>query len=214
MKDIYNISMISIYKDNNFKKYLLHITLIFCGILIFGILCGYFMPHAVSVPVVKYVFEDSVSAKAIELSDGGLKSILFFVNNAIVALMLIIVPLLYYRLVGDNIYNKRRVEPIWISRLMIFLQTILIGVVIGYAAPVINNNVLVVTSLVPHGVFEIFGFLVASALGIWFVKEKYVQEVGYKGLIKMFAIYVLPMIFVAAMIETYITPWLMSLVIK
>ena len=204
--------MISIYNDNKFKKYLLHTALLFCGVLIIGILCGYFMPHAVTAPAVKYVFEDSVSAKAVELTSDNYRAILFFVNNAIVALMLIVVPLIYYRLIGDNVENKRRVEPIWISRLMIFLQTILIGVVIGYAAPVINNNLLVVTSLVPHGIFEITGFLIASALGIWFVKEKYAQEYGYRGLVKMFAAYVLPMIFLAAMIETYITPWLMWLV--
>jgi len=204
--------MILIYNDANFKKYLLHITLLFCGVMVLGILCGYFMPHAITAPAVNYVFHDSVSAKAIKLTSDNYKAILYFVNNTIVSLMLIIIPLLYYRLIGDNIENKRRIEPIWISRMMIFGQTIMIGIVIGYSIPVINNNLLIVMALVPHGIFELTGFLITSALGVWFVKEKYVQEIGYKGLLKIFLMYVLPAIFVAAMIETYITPWLMGMV--
>lgn len=206
--------MIAPFKDDKFKKYLLQVTLIFCGALIFGMVCGYFMPHNMTYTAVSYVFNDSASAKIVSISDNdGLKSLLYFVNNSIVAALLMVIPLLYYNLLGklnDPLSDKWRIEPIWISKIMLSLQTLLIGVVIGFIAPIRNNNLLVITSILPHGIVEIPASLIACAIGIWFIQEKYVQEIGYRGVVKLFAIYVLPLLFLAAMLETYVTPFLMS----
>jgi len=215
MPDIYNYIMISLYKDNIFKKYLIQVIWIFCGFWVLGIVAGYFAPHNLTSVAVNYVMVGSASAKIIHIADDSFaKVLLYFINNSIVALMFVIVPSIYYKQIGDNPEGKRRIEPIWISRFMIMLQTVLIAVVIGYAIPLINNNLLIVTSLLPHGIIEIPAFLIASALGAWFVAETYPRiEIGYKGLVKLFVIYVLPTLFIAAILEAYLTPYLIGLII-
>jgi len=208
--------MISIYSDKKFKIYLWQVTLIFCGFLIFGMLCGYFAPHDVAAATFKYVVHDSASAKIINISnEEGPKSLLYFFNNSIVALLLVVIPTLYFKLIGNSDGSKWRIDPIWISRMVLIIQAVSIGVIIGYAAPIINNNLLVITSLLPHGIIEITAFLIASAMGVWFISEENIRNIiGYKGLIKLFIIYVSPTLFIAAMIESYITPYLMSIIMS
>lgn len=204
--------MINLYRDIDFKKYLWQSILIFCGFLVLGMLIGYFVPHNVTAIAVEYTMSGSASAKVVNISDDVLfKFVVYFFNNAFVALLFaVLMPLIYYRNLKD--VNSINVNPIWISRFGLSIQAGFPGILIGYAIPLINNNLLIVTALVPHGIIEISAILIAAAMGIWFVNGKYLHIIGYKGLTKLYVVYILPMVFVAAAIEAYVTPWLMSLV--
>ena len=168
--------MINLYHDIDFKKYLCQSALIFCGFLILGMAIGYFIPHGVTAVAYNYVIHESASAKIINISDDSLfKVLLYFINNSIVALIFaVLIPLVYYRNLKD--VNKLDIgNPVWISRFVLAIQAILPGIIIGYALPIINNNLLVAASLLPHGIIEIPAFIIAAAMGLWFINGKYLH---------------------------------------
>jgi len=114
---------------------------------------------------------------------------------------------------GEKKNGNFRIEPIWISRFAIIMQALPIGIVIGYGTGIINNNLIVITSLLPHGIIEVCALLIAATLGLWFAMEQSVKDVlGYRGIGMIFIKIVVPAIFVAAIIETYVTPYLVTLV--
>jgi uncharacterized membrane protein SpoIIM required for sporulation len=204
--------MINLYRDTDFNKYILQSALIFCGFLIFGIMIGYLLPHTATAGVINYTLHDSASAKIIHFSDDPLfKVLLYFLNNSFVALLFaVILPLVYYRNLKE--IDNTDANPVWLSRFVLAIQAILPGIFIGFAIPIINNNLLVVSSLLPHGIIEIYAFIIAASMGLWFINGKYLHTIGYSGLVKLYAVYILPMMFTAAVIEAYITPWIMTMV--
>lgn len=207
------------FGDISYKKYEQHVMMIFLIFLFIGLSIGYYMPHSISVPVVKSVVTDSASAKLMDVADdnGPLKVVLFFVNNITVAILLMILPMIYssciLMITGEKKNGNFRIEPIWISRFAIIMQALPIGIVIGYGTGIINNNLIVITSLLPHGIIEVCALLIAATLGLWFAMEQSVKDVlGYRGIGMIFIKIVVPAIFVAAIIETYVTPYLVTLV--
>ena len=77
----------------------------------------------------------------------------------------------------------------------------------------------VILSLLPHGILEIPAVLLSGGLGIWIGagvlktlagnKEDVRSRVGYS--LRIFLRVVVPMLFVAAIIETFISPYISSL---
>lgn len=99
------------------------------------------------------------------------------------------------------------------------LEWLLIGVIIGYGLFKMGL-VMTVIALVPHGILEIPAAVIMTAIGLrlghcgllalrrkqWVTLQKELVE-GVCILI----VWLLPMLFVAAVIETYVTPALMGL---
>jgi stage II sporulation protein M len=96
------------------------------------------------------------------------------------------------------------------------------GVVIGAIIQMVQKThspSFVLAALLPHGIFEIPGFIVAGALGIMFsemlINEYYGDgdtSAGTWYLVRYFLIIVLPLIAVAAGVEAFITPQVIQLV--
>jgi stage II sporulation protein M len=106
--------------------------------------------------------------------------------------------------------------------LTIFIMS-LNGIVIGAILQLVQREhspAFVAAAILPHGIFEIPGFIVAGALGVMFSQvlvNEYYGEGDAAEEAQLFARYflllVLPLIAVAAMVEAFITPHVIQLVV-
>ena len=106
--------------------------------------------------------------------------------------------------------------------LTIFIMS-LNGIVIGAIMQLVTREhsiQFLATAILPHGIFEIPGFILAGALGMLFsqalVDEYYGTGVASgeaSRLAWLFVIYVLPLIAVAGFVEAFITPQVIQLVV-
>ena len=205
--------MISIFKDDKFKKYFIEFMILFWIFIIAGILVGMYIPHELTYSTVSHIASSSASARLVNISDNAFyKAMAFFVNNTLcAAIFALFIPVIgYYLKPETQTMNIKRLSIL--SRVGFASQMFVIGMVIGFIAPLLNNPLLVLTSLVPHGIIEIPAFLIAASMGLWFIKE-HQFSMEYIDLVKLFAVYVIPMIFVAAFLEAYLTPYLMYLIV-
>ncbi len=96
------------------------------------------------------------------------------------------------------------------------------GIVIGAVTEIISHGhsaIFIAAALLPHGVFEIPAFIIAGALGIlmaqsliaeWYGAADTAADAGRFA--RIFILYVLPLIAVAAVVEAFITPAVIQLV--
>jgi stage II sporulation protein M len=98
------------------------------------------------------------------------------------------------------------------------------GLVIGAIIEIVHHDhspVFVATAILPHGIFEVPAFVIAGALGLclaWsFVAEwktGVADMAAYaQGYARLFILYVLPLVAVAACVEAFITPVVIHLVV-
>jgi len=96
------------------------------------------------------------------------------------------------------------------------------GIVIGAIIQLVqkaHSPSFVIAAILPHGIFEIPGFIVAGALGFMF-SEMLINEYYGDGdaageaarLARYFLLIVIPLIAVAAAVEAFITPYIIQLV--
>ncbi len=181
-------------------KYVIAITLIFVASLIAGY--GY----AVLNPTESARFVEELSAEFGWLMDLSLPQIflVIFLNNAIKALLAIIFGLLIFVPVGFVAYNG------WI-----------IGIVVCEQVRT-SGYVSVVAGILPHGIIELPMIIVSAALGtrlgmLAFLRAKetisnedIISEIKWS--VRFYLRWILPLLFVAALIETFITPIIMQIV--
>jgi stage II sporulation protein M len=97
------------------------------------------------------------------------------------------------------------------------------GVVIGAILEIVHEQhsaAFVAAAIIPHGIFEIPGFVIAGALGVM-LSQSMVNEYYGAGdaaadarqLAYRFGLMVLPLIAIAAMVEAFITPQVIQLVV-
>jgi len=182
------------------RKYVALITLIFVASLIAGY--GY----AVLNPTESARFVEELSAEFGWLMDLSLPQIflVIFLNNAIKALLAIIFGLLIFVPVGFVAYNG------WI-----------IGIVVCEQVRT-SGYVSVVAGILPHGIIELPMIIVSAALGtrlgmLAFLRvketisnEDIISEIKWS--VRFYLRWILPLLFVAALIETFITPIIMQIV--
>jgi stage II sporulation protein M len=106
--------------------------------------------------------------------------------------------------------------------LTIFIMS-LNGIVIGAIMELVHEQhsfAFVAAAILPHGIFEIPGFVIAGALGVMFsqslVNEYYGSgdaAVDAQQLARRFVLLVLPLISIAAVVEAFITPHIIQLVV-
>jgi len=106
--------------------------------------------------------------------------------------------------------------------LTIFIMS-LNGIVIGAIMELVHkqhSGLFVAAAILPHGIFEIPGFVIAGALGILLAQSLVNEYYGNgdaaaqaKHLSRSFVVLVLPLITVAALVEAFITPQVIQLVI-
>ena len=105
--------------------------------------------------------------------------------------------------------------------LTIFIMS-LNGIVIGAIMEIVHEThppLFVAAALIPHGIFEIPAFLISGALGIllaqaliaeWYGDGDTAGEAGRYG--RLFFLYVVPLVAIAACVEAFITPVIIQLV--
>jgi stage II sporulation protein M len=181
-------------------KYVAAITLIFVASLIAGY--GY----AVLNPTESARFVEELSADFGWLMELSLPQIflVIFLNNAIKALLAIILGLLIFVPVGFVAYNG------WI-----------IGIVVCEQVRT-SGYVSVVAGILPHGIIELPMIIVSAALGTRLGVMAFLRIEGtisnkdliskIKWSVRFYLRWILPLLFVAALIETFITPIIMQIV--
>lgn len=181
-------------------KYVAAITLIFVASLIAG------YGHAVLNPTESARFMEELSADFGWLMDLSLPQIflVIFLNNAIKALLAIIFGLLIIVPVGFVAYNG------WI-----------IGIVV-YEQVRTSGYMPVVVGILPHGIIELPMIIVSAALGTRLGMMAFLRVNGtisskdviseIKWSVHFYLRWILPLLFIAALIETFITPVIMQMV--
>ena len=105
--------------------------------------------------------------------------------------------------------------------LTIFIMS-LNGIVIGAIMEIIHKDhswAFIAAAILPHGIFEIPAFIIAGALGILLAQSLTAEWYGgadtaedARKLGRVFLLYVLPLVVVAACVEAFITPVIIHLV--
>ena len=105
--------------------------------------------------------------------------------------------------------------------LTIFIMS-LNGIVIGAIMEIIHKDhswVFIAAALLPHGIFEIPAFIISGALGILLAQSLISEWYGgadtageAQKLARIFVLYVLPLVVIAACVEAFITPVIIQLV--
>ncbi len=105
--------------------------------------------------------------------------------------------------------------------LTIFIMS-LNGIVIGAIMEIIHQDhswAFIAAALIPHGIFEIPAFIIAGALGILLAQSLISEWYGgadtageARRLARIFLLYVLPLVVIAACVEAFITPVIIQLV--
>jgi stage II sporulation protein M len=105
--------------------------------------------------------------------------------------------------------------------LTIFIMS-LNGIVIGAIMEIIHKDhswVFIAAALLPHGIFEIPAFIISGALGILLAQSLISEWYGgadtageAQKLARIFVLYVLPLVVIAACVEAFITPVIIHLV--
>jgi stage II sporulation protein M len=174
------------------KYYLLVIVVIFTLFYLLGYVAAMMMPDTGN-QVISNFKEDVTPLK--QLSPLGLM-LGIFLNNALKCLLAVVLGLFFGIL----------------PALFIMANGLVLGVVIGITMR--NSGLLyVLVGTVPHGIIEIPMVFISSAIGLKLgidVLYKLIKgRAGLSGDIKegltMFLIYILPLLFLAAFIETFVT---------
>jgi stage II sporulation protein M len=105
--------------------------------------------------------------------------------------------------------------------LTIFIMS-LNGIVIGAIMEIIHKDhswIFIAAALIPHGIFEIPAFILSGALGILLAQSLISEWYGgadtageAQKLARIFVLYVLPLVVIAACVEAFITPVIIHLV--
>lgn len=101
-----------------------------------------------------------------------------------------------------------------------FYNAILIGVVTGLTSNLGMSNMFLTAGLLPHGIFEFPAMFLGAVLGYYLCIELTKKTIGkskkllstiFMDVLKCYVLVILPLLVVAAVVEAYITPFVMSL---
>ncbi len=97
---------------------------------------------------------------------------------------------------------------------ILLLNGFIVGGVVTYSVTEMGRTPLEVAALLlPHGIVEIPTLIYASTLsleaGLKIIRGVFTREDG-EALLRSYVRVILPLIFIAALIETFITPWIAS----
>lgn len=187
------------------KENILKISLIMFVILIITQIVTYIVCINNSEIITSFI-KELIDSLGDNLGKKGVDLLLFFwINNtraSLIALLLGIIPFLFLP-VFSLIFNG-----------------ISIGIVLGYSSVKgLSAIQMFLLGILPHGIFEITAFILSVSLGI-FLCWSIIKDKGEKGklknivinIFKIFVMIVIPLILIAGVVETYITPVLMNLV--
>jgi len=107
-----------------------------------------------------------------------------------------------------------------ITLIVLLTNGVIIGFVVEYAIK-LQGTAAVAAGIIPHGIFEIPAFIISSGLGFLLAESLWLE---YKGkddaaeyamkLSKIYLMTVVPLLAAAAIIEAFITPQIINLVVQ
>ena len=107
-----------------------------------------------------------------------------------------------------------------VTMIVLLTNGVIIGFVLEYAAKA-QGVAAVAAGIIPHGIFEIPAFIISSGLGFLLAESLWMEYKGtddaaeYAGkLAKVFLMIVIPLLAAAAIIEAFITPQIIDLVVQ
>lgn len=204
--------MFSLFKDEIFKQYLVRSVIVFWITIVVGIMIGILLPHNMTTVITNYAVNESISGRMMNIvgADPLHSTITVFINNSIIAfLFAVMIPFIYRnKKLVDETSMKLAINVLIIA---FAAQIFMVGIIIGFYIPIIHNNLIVLATLVPHGIFEIPAIITSVTIGLWYIKSQH-GKTSYIELCKIFAIYVIPILLIAAIIEVNITPLIVKMI--
>lgn len=107
-----------------------------------------------------------------------------------------------------------------LTTIILLTNGALIGAVVEYTASV-QGPAFIAAGLIPHGIFEISGFIISAGLGFMLAESMWLEYRGKGDAAdyarragKTFACVVTPLLAVAAIVEAFITPQIIDLVLQ
>ncbi|MGF7437251.1 stage II sporulation protein M [Lentilactobacillus senioris] len=127
-------------------------------------------------------------------------------------------PLFWHNLTGSILIIVLGVLPVPLYWIFLVYNAASVGMVLAF----VNNPYLgFLTGILPHGIFEVSAQVISALISariVWYQIDKLRHrsvQVSFGQLIKQtlddILIYVVPLYFIAAIIETYLTPLLLNL---
>lgn len=177
------------------------VTLLFAGCFMVGMLLGWFVPTSAKLTIIEAVL-DKFDTILTDSPTNFLLSVNIFINNAVVALLVLLagmIPLLPIVIVsGNGVIIGIFVDLMW--RLNLLQPGSFASAIIG---------------LLPHGLFELTAIFLAGSIGttalvkLIFPTHVQPQQSRLQFLatsIKWFAFIVMPLLIVAAFVESFVSP--------
>lgn len=191
------------------KNYLVkikNVSIFLAVFFIISVFLGYALAHNYPEQTKKIIYDSlkSVIEPAKDYTSFRLFEFIFF-KNAVVALVSVLLGIIF------------GIIPI----LIIFINGLTLGVV-GYIALGQFNIAVFLAGILPHGIIEIPALIFSAASGIrlwrsiWrrlFYDEKTLTK-EFLSVLKFFMFVILPMLAIAAMIEAFVTPYILDLAIN
>ena len=109
---------------------------------------------------------------------------------------------------------------LFLPAIILGYNAVIIGIACAFSMAMGTGVSFLVLALLPHGIFEIPALILSAALGIYLCKELVKKLVGrsrlasfsgvFLSMLRFYLCVILPLLVVAALVETYITPWLVA----
>lgn len=190
------------------KNYLFKIknlSIILVVFFIISIFLGYELAHLYPVQIKEIIYKNlqDMLEPAKNYSSFKLFSFIFF-KNLIVALVCVLLGIIF------------GIIPV----LIILINGLILGIVSFIILEQFNAFVLM-AGILPHGIFEIPALIFSAASGVWLwrsVWKRLLYDQGelkkeFLSIIKFFILVIMPMLAIAALIETFITPYILDTVL-
>jgi len=186
---------------DSIKKEIIIITFLFLSSLYFG----YYV--ASQYPNLAYIVFDEISSqfRFVKVLPSYLLFFFIFINNSIKILLAMLLGVMF------------GLVPL----LFILLNAFIIGVVLYVSSMKIGmwSSIMLI---LPHGIIEIPALILGCSYGLWLGKKLILKIIGknvsmtdcIKYSITQYVKFIMPMLMIAALIETYITPLISSLISK
>mgnify|MGYP005762275987 FL=1 len=109
---------------------------------------------------------------------------------------------------------------LFLPAIILGYNAVIIGIACAFSMAMGTGVSFLVLALLPHGIFEIPALILSAALGIYLCKELVKKLVGrsrlasfsgvFLSMLRFYLCVILPLLVVAALVETYFTPWLLT----
>lgn len=190
------------------KTYLIkikNISIFFAAFFIISIFLGYILAHAYPDKTKEIIYESlkNIIEPTKDYSSFQLFGFIFF-KNATIALIGIFLGIIF------------GIVPV----LIIIFNGLVLGI-IAYIFLEQFNMLVLLAGILPHGIIEIPALIFSAANGIWLWRTfyRYVRydennlKKEFTLIFKFFVLIIIPMLVLAALIETFITPHILNSII-